>query len=146
MSHSLSKYLCKNIAYGHDVETDFHSANCMHRNCSGQCDILETMGDLKNELNCDKKVIYYVFKTTETQYYKKNSKLVLHTRTARVDNRDSIKNIIKQLQSQVQKYLLDCFFFINHKVDWEKFLQSIEHYMPLLDFARNIAFKEKSQV
>ena len=83
----------------------------MHRNCSGQCDILKTMGDLKNELNRDKKVIYYIFKTTETQYCKKNSKLVLHTRTARVDTRDSIKNIIKQLQSQVQKYLLDCFFF-----------------------------------
>ena len=121
MSHSLSKYLCKNTTYGHEVETDLHSANCMHRNCNGQCDILETMGDLKNELNRDKKVIYYVFKTTETQYYKKNSKLVLHTRTARVDKRDSTKNIIKQLQSQVQKYLLDCFFLLIIKLIGKNF-------------------------
>lgn len=121
MSHSLSKYLCKNTTYGHDVETDLHSANCMHRNCSGQCDILETMGDLKNKLNRDKKVIYYVFKNTEIQYYKKNSKLVLHTRTARVDKRDSTKNIIKQLQSQVQKYLLDCFFLLIIKLIGKNF-------------------------
>ena len=64
-----------------------------------------------------KKVVnFYVFGTVKTKYFNKLGKEVSYDRTARIDKRDLIQNIISQLQSVAMHYLIHCFFIINNLI------------------------------
>ena len=64
-----------------------------------------------------------------------------YTRTAHVNKHDTIESIILSKQ-----YLLHCFFVVNDKCYWKKFLDKTEHHTLWLDYTQNIAFNEKKQV
>ena len=71
--------------------------------------------DLKDQrLDEDKKVVSFcVFETVKTKYFNKLGEEVSYYRTAHVDKKDLIQNVISQLQSVAMHYLTHCFFIIN---------------------------------
>ena len=93
-----------------------------------------------------KKAHYYIFETVPTQYYNKNGKLKSCTHTACVNKYVTIESVISQLQLLSDQYLLHCFFVVNDKCHWKKFLGKTEHHTLWLDYSQNIAFNEKKQV
>ena len=108
---SLSDYLCKNFKCDCEPETNFFHRDCILGKCQNKCEILSISNDLKDQrLDEDKKVVsFYVFETVKTKYFNKLGKEVSYDRTARVDKKDLIQNIISQLQSVAMHYLIHCF-------------------------------------
>ena len=94
-----------------------------------------------------KKVVsFYVFEAVKTKCFSKLGKDVSYDRTARVDKKDLIQNIISQLQSAAMHYLIHHFFIINDFTYWRRFLSETEHYTLWLDYPQNINFTKKRQV
>ena len=69
--------------------------------------------DEDKRLDEDKKVVsFYVFETVKTKYFNKLGKEASYDRTACVDKKDLIQNIISQLQSVSMHYLIYHFFLL----------------------------------
>ena len=85
--------------------------DCILGKCQNKGEILSISDDFKDQrLDEDKKVVsFYVFETVKTKYFNKLGKEVSYDRTARVDKKDLIQNIISQLQSVAMHCLIHCF-------------------------------------
>ena len=74
---SLSEYLCKGFKCDPEINTHYHTRECILGKCVNKCKITGIEKDLENEsASSSKKVRYYVFETVVTQYYNKKGKLV----------------------------------------------------------------------
>ena len=80
------------------------------------------------------KAHYYIFETVQTVC------------TTHANKHDTTESIISQLQLLSEQYLLHCFFLVNNRCYWKKFLDKTGHHTHWLNYSQNTAFNKKKQV
>ena len=105
---SLSKFLGQNFKCDHDKETNYLELKCISGRCKNNCEILDVMDYCKPFLgiNRQKATSYFVFERVKTFYYNKKGEHVSYNRTGRVDKKEHITKIIKELQSMASNYII----------------------------------------
>ena len=144
---SLSEYLCKGFKCDPEIDTHYHTRECILGKCVNKCKITDIEKDLENEsASLSKKVRYYVF---ETVYYNKKGKLVSYNlilvRLVLIKKNHS-RLLLKSFNFRQKITYYTNFFVVNDKVYWKNFLGETTYYTLWLDYSQNIAFTEKKQV
>ena len=122
-----------------DEAISFHKLNCLLSECENKCEVLDIMEHLKNigKRNENSLILYYVFEIVPTKYYNNNGELTYYNRTTRLDKKSTFHEIISQLQSLAQHYLVHRFSVANDQFYWQKFLQNSTYFM-WLDYSNTL--------
>lgn len=98
------KYKCK---------CSFHEIEYFVGKYPINCQIVDILDYLKEQLRDSKEVSHYVSERVKTHYYNKSGKKVSYTRTAHVEKCMSPETIIKKLLTMPKPYLSHYLFIIN---------------------------------
>ena len=146
---SLSEYICGMIKCDKNPKLCFHNIECISGKCKNKCGIRNVADDFKSKISqasvLNNKISYYVFEYVTTNYFDNNGKKVSYKRTARVDKQEILEEIVMQLQANASSYITHRFLDVNNTFYWKNFLKHSKFYTLWIDYAQNIAFKEKRQ-
>ena len=141
------EYLCKSMVCNRKEQTNFYKLDCLIGKCENNCQVTDIQNDLEAKVKLESNINCYVFDNDETNHYDKKGQPKKYSTTARVDEKDTLENIVLHLQSVATKYLILRFFFlVNDKIYWAKLLQRTEYYTLWINYSQNIALAEQKQV
>ena len=105
------EYLCKSMVCNRKEQTNFYKLDCLIGKCENNCQVTDIKNDLEAKVKLESNINCYVFDNDETNHYDKKGQPKKYSTTARVDEKDTLENIVLHLQSVATKYLILRFFF-----------------------------------
>ena len=88
-------FLCKDFRCPLNNDTNLHELDCINGNCKNNCKITEIAN--KVLYNSSQLASYYVFGTTVTNYFNKQSEEKFYTWTTQVNKKEQLSHVISQL-------------------------------------------------